>query len=234
MVILIGGCASSGPKLPLTPGQYAQVSDAQVGGLPTPSVADTSVAARPYFVGPFDRLRVQVFGIEGMDLEIQADAGGQISFPLAGVIDAGGLTPRQIEETIEQRLREAHVRDPQVTVNLLETTSQLVTVDGQVGQPGQYPVIGRMTLVRAIASARGTTEFARQENVLVFRRVEGKHMVGLYNLKAIRQGLYPDPEIYPNDVVVVDEAHARRLFATFLQLVPVLTAPLIAVLQNNN
>ena len=90
------------------------------------------------------------------------------------------------------------------------------------------------TLLRAIANARGTTEFARQQNVLIFREAEGQQLVGLYNLQAIRRGLYADPEIFPNDVVVVDEDRARRLFRDIIGLAPVLTAPLIAVLQNSN
>ena len=229
------GCASRGPELGLAPGAYTSVQPlSAAAGLPAPSRADLTPQGRPYLIGPFDRLRIDVLGIEDLSREVQADASGRISYPMLGVIDVSGKTPQELQEQIAGGLRANHVRDPQVTVNMTETVNQVMTVDGQVGQPGQYPVVGRMTLLRAIANARGTTEFARQQNILVFREVGGQQLVGLYNLQAIRRGVYADPEIYPNDVIVVDEDRARRMFRDIIGLAPVLTAPLIAVLQNNN
>jgi polysaccharide export outer membrane protein len=232
--VVMTGC-SEGPHLTLPAGQYTSVQPiADSNGLPVPTRADLQPVGRPYLIGPFDKLRIEVYGIEELSRDVQADSSGQIAFPLVGVVDASGKTPQELGTEIATRLRGHHVRDPQVTVNLTESVNQVVTVDGEVHQPGQYPVVGRMTLVRAIANARGTTEYARQGNVLVFRQAGGQQLVGLYNLQAIRRGLYPDPEIYPNDVIIVDEARARRLFQNLLQLAPTLTAPLIAVLQNRN
>ena len=118
-------------------------------------------------------------------------------------------------------------------MNLKETVSQVITVDGQVKEPGLYPVIGRMTLMRAIATAKGADEFAKLNDVVVFRTVSGQKMAALYNLKAIRRGFYDDPEVYANDVVVVGDSQARRLFKDALQIVPLLTTPLILLLRNN-
>jgi polysaccharide export outer membrane protein len=230
--VLTSACGE-GPHLNVAPGEYATVQPLAASGLPVPTRADLQPQGRPYLIGPFDKLRVEVFGIEDLSRDVQADSNGQISLPLIGVLEASGKTPQELEREITGRLHDRHVRDPHVTVNLTESVSQVVTVDGEVHQPGQYPVVGRMTLVRAIAAARGTTEFARQSSVLIFRQAGGQQLVGLYNLESIRRGLYPDPEIYPNDVIVVDEARARRLFQNLLQLAPTLTAPLIAVLSRN-
>jgi polysaccharide export outer membrane protein len=220
--VVMTGC-SEGPHLALPAGQYTSVQPiAGSSGLPVPTRADQQPEGRPYLIGPFDKLRIEVYGIDELSRDVQADSSGQIAFPLVGVVNASGRTPQELGTEIATRL------------NLTESVSQVVTVDGEVHQPGQYPVVGRMTLERAIANARGTTEFARQGNVLIFRQAGGQQLVGLYNLQAIRRGLYPDPEIYPNDVIVVDEARARRLFQSLLQLAPTLTAPLIAVLQNRN
>jgi polysaccharide export outer membrane protein len=228
------GC-SEGPHLALPAGQYTSVQPiAGAGGLPVPGRADLVPEGRPYLIGPFDKLRIEVYGIDELSRDVQADSSGQISFPLVGAVHAMGKTPQELATEIAAGLRSHYVRDPRVTVNLTESVSQVVTVDGEVHQPGQYPVVGRMTLVRAIANARGTTEFARQGNVLIFRQAGGQQLVGLYNLEAIRRGLYPDPEIYPNDVIVVDESRARRLFQSLVQLAPTLAAPLIAVLQTRN
>lgn len=200
--------------------------------LPQPSRADLTAQDRPYLIGPFDKLTIDVFGIEELSKkEVQTDASGRISFPLAGVVEAAGRTPAEVEEILEQRLRIGFVRDPQVTVNLKETVSQVITVDGQVREPGLYPVIGRMTLIRAVATAKGTDEFAKLDDVVVFRTVNGQQYAALYNLKAIRRGGYPDPEVFANDVVIVGDSAGRRLFKNALQVAPLLTTPLIVLLQ---
>ena len=208
-----------------------------VGGteLPAPERSDIVSADRPYLIGPFDKLVIDVFGIEELSKkEVQTDASGRISFPLAGVIEAAGKTPAEVEEILEGRLRGSFVRDPQVTVNLKETVSQVITVDGEVKEPGLYPVIGSMTLMRAVATAKGTAEFAKLDDVVVFRTVTGQQLAALYNLRAIRRGAYQDPEVYANDVVIVGNSSARRIFKDALQLVPLLTTPLVVALQRRN
>jgi polysaccharide biosynthesis/export protein len=202
------------------------------GALPPPERIDLFEQNRPYLIGPFDKLVIDVFGIEELShKEVQTDAGGRISFPLAGVIEAAGRSPGELEKILEERLRAGFVRDPQVTVNLKETVSQVITVDGEVKEPGLYPVVGRMTLMRAVATAKGTAEFARLDDVVIFRSVNGKKFAGLYNLKAIRRGYYDDPEVFANDVVVVGDSAARRIFKDALQVLPVIVTPLIYALR---
>jgi polysaccharide export outer membrane protein len=69
------------------------------------------------------------------------------------------------------------------------------------------------------------------DDVVVFRTVEGKPLAALYNLGAIRRGLYPDPKIFANDVIIVGDSNARRMFQKFLQVVPLLSTPLILGLE---
>jgi polysaccharide export outer membrane protein len=88
--------------------------------------------------------------------------------------------------------------------------------------------MGEMTLLRTIAVAKGTTDLAQTESVLIFREVAGQRYAGAYNLKAIRQGNYPDPEVFPNDVVVVGDSTTRKLFR---DLAPLITTPLVVLLQ---
>jgi polysaccharide biosynthesis/export protein len=203
-------------------------------GLPEPTRADLINSDRPYLIGPFDKLIIDVFGIEDLSKkEVQTDASGRISFPLAGIIEAAGRTPGEVEEMLEARLRNAYVRDPQVTVNLKETVSQVITIDGQVREPGLYPVIGKMTLMRAVATARGVSEFAKLDDVIIFRVVDGQNMAALYNLKAIRAGQYSDPEVFANDVVYVGDSQARRMFKDALQALPTILTPVSLLLNNN-
>ena len=131
-----------------------------------------------------------------------------------------------------QRLAGKYLVDPQVTVNLVQTVSQVMTVDGQVASPGQFPVVGRMTLMRAVAVAGGTKDYADLQDVVVFREVGGQKYAALYNLEAIRRGNYADPEIYANDVIIVGDDNAKRVFRDLLQNAPLLTTPLIVLLQN--
>lgn len=225
---MLAACATSGN---IVSSGSASVNVIQNGALPTPDRRDIVGEDRPYLVGPFDKLIIDVFGIEELSTkEVQTDASGRISFPLAGVVEAAGRTPAEIEKLLEERLRAAYVRNPQVTVNLKETVSQVVTVDGEVKEPGLYPVVGRMTLMRAVATAKGTAEFAKLDDVVIFRTVQGQKMAGLYNLRAIRRGTYDDPEVFANDVVVVGDSRGRRLFKDGLQLLPALLTPLIYVL----
>ncbi len=200
-------------------------------GLPAPERRDLIAVDRPSLIGPLDTIQIDVFNVPDLSREVQVDAGGQIAMPLIGTIDARGRTARELALTVENALRNRYVRNPNVTVNIKSSVSQVVTIDGQVTEPGLYPVTNQMTLLRAIASAKGLSEFARQEDVVILRTVNGRKMAGLYNIDAIRRGAYADPAIYANDVVVVGDSPARRRFRDIVSLAPLLAAPLIAVLQ---
>ena len=222
MLALLGAC-SEGPRALSTPGAIQAVAE-----LPPPERMDLLANNRPYLIGPFDRLTINVFGIEDLsNIETQVDASGRMSFPLVGTVDAAGKTPGELEGEIASRLRGRFIRDPQVTVNLKETVSQVVTVDGEVFAPGLYPVIGKLTLMRAIAVAKGSKEYARLDDVVVFRTVNGQKLGAVYNLKSIRQGIYADPEVFANDVVVVGNSQARRAVHDAITALPSLLGTLI-------
>jgi polysaccharide biosynthesis/export protein len=227
-VALSLSACGNGPRL----GEGSQpMAVSKLTELPAPTGADLVVASSPYRIGPFDKLQVTVFGVSELSGKFQVDAAARLSLPLAGTIDAAGLTPAELATAIDQRLRGKYVKNPQVTVNLEETTSQVYTVDGQVAQPGSYPALGNISLMRAVANAKGATEYARLDDVVVFRSVEGKPMAALYNLSAIRHGLYPDPKVYANDIIIVGDSPAKRMFQQFLQIAPLLTTPIVLALE---
>lgn len=225
--VILSACAGKEPLESTSRLTVVQNSAA----LPTPDRADLTAADRPALIGPLDTIQVDVFNVPDLSREMQVDASGRISMPLAGTIDARGRTAEELARAIEAALRGRYVRDPEVTVNIKSSVSQVVTVDGQVVEPGLYPVTNQMTLMRAIASAKGFSEFARQEDVVILRTVSGRKMAGLYNVDAIRRGAYDDPVIYANDVIVVGDSPQRRLFRDFVSLSPLLAGPLIAILQ---
>ena len=211
---------------PLRTSPYVRVVDATE--LPPPT--DDASQAHVYRIGGQDRIVVDVAGFpELTEREFQVDAAGRISVPIAGSVLLDALTPADAERRIAASLRTAHVREPRVSVNVRESASRFVTVDGQVAQPGNYPVVDGMTLMRIVASARGASEFAKLDDVVLFRTVGGQRMAALYNLGAIRRGLYGDPVVYPMDVVVVGNSPARRLFRDIISTAPLLSAPIIAL-----
>ncbi|MBL8650310.1 MAG: polysaccharide biosynthesis/export family protein [Sphingopyxis sp.] len=223
---LLAGCGGKAPQLKSTP--TLQVTDGN--SLPAPTGTDLVGETRPYLIGPFDRLSVDVYGVPDLSKQVQTDAAGRIQLPLVGEIQASNQTTAQLAEAIEARLTR-FVRRPDVSVNVTESVSQVLTVDGQVMQPGLYPVVGKMSLMRAVALAKGTTEFAKLDDVVIFRTVGGQRMAALYNLKQIRQGVYDDPEVFANDVVVVGDSPARRLFKDILATTPLLVSPLVALIR---
>lgn len=184
-----------------------------------------------YTLGPLDKISIEVDGMPDLLREVVIDGQGMISYPLAGSVSAAGLTTNELANLLERRMRENHVRDPQVSVNIVEAVSQVLTVDGEVENPGLYPVYRDMTLIQAVALAGGNTEFARTSSVVIFRTVKGQDYVGLYDLKAIRYGNYADPKVYPNDRIVISDSEARRWLQLFQPYVNALTTPLIYLVR---
>lgn len=227
LAVAIGGCARREPLV--STARLTVVEN--IATLPPPNRQDLNAPDRPALIGPLDTIQVDVFNVPELSREIQVDASGWISMPLAGTIDARGKTSEELARSIEASLSGRYVRNPEVTINIKSSVSQVVTIDGQVIEPGLYPVTNQMTLMRAIASAKGMTEFARQNEVVILRTVAGKKMAGLYNVDAIRRGTYDDPPIFANDVIVVGDSPQRRLFRDFVSLAPLLAAPLVAILQ---
>lgn len=186
-----------------------------------------------YRIGPYDKLIVDVLGVDGMvNRHITVDGAGSIALPVAGLVTVNDLTISEATDRITQQLRAGHMRNPRVAVNLEESVSRFVTVDGEVTQPGNYPIVAGMTLMRGVAAARGATEFAKLKEVVIHRKVNGRQMIALYDLGAIRRGAYDDPVIYPSDIVVVGDSPGRRLMQQLLQAAPLLVSPLVAVLDN--
>lgn len=223
--LLSAGCETHGL------GGSPNLTVVDAAALPPPVRMDLTSPERPYFIAPGDQVAIDVFGVPEASRTVLVDSAGRIAIPLVGVVHAGGATLDDLASTVTQALRGHFVRDPHVTVNLVQALSQTVTVDGEVTEPGSYPIVGHMTLMRAVARAKGAAEFASLSHVVVFRTVEGRQMAALYDLRAIRRGLYPDPEIYANDVVVVGTSQARRLFRDIVQGSGLLVAPIIALIQ---
>lgn len=227
LAALVAGCGGS---LPLrSSANLTVVPDSTA--LPAPNRTDLVSPDRAALIGPLDTIEVEVANLPESSREVQVDASGRISMPLVGTVSASGLTSEELAREIERAMRARYVRNPQVIVNIKSSVSQVATVNGAVVEPGLYPVTNQSTLVRVIASAKGTSEFAKTSDIVILRTVNGQRMAGLYNLGAIQRGLYIDPAIYANDVIIVGDSPQRRLFRDLVAASPLLAAPLITILQ---
>lgn len=226
LALPLAACGN-GPRIGEKPGPLAVTA---LHELPPPTGTVGNRGVELYRIAPLDKISIVVAGVAELSGTFRTDTRGHFVFPYLGDIDASHHTPGELAGAMEKRLA-VYVRDPRVAVNIEDATSLSFTVDGQVGQPGSYSITANMTLMRAVAAARGNGEFARLDDVVIFRQVEGKAMAGLYDLGSIRRGVYPDPPIYAGDIIEVGDAKGRRQFQQFLQAVPLLTTPLILLID---
>ena len=98
-----------------------------------------------------------------------------------------------------------------------------MTVEGSVKNPGVVPVAGSITLLQAIAMARGVDDLANPRRVAVFRQVGGKRTAAAFDLVSIRRGQSADPQIYAGDVVIVDGSGLKQVQKNLFQSIPLLT-----------
>jgi polysaccharide export outer membrane protein len=128
-----------------------------------------SEAGGEYKIGISDQLTIVFYGDPSLDRSVKVRPDGKISFPRIGDIPAAGLTPVELSSAITELYAE-FLRNPEATVIVDETGSQVVYVMGEVKSAGAVEIRGRMTLSQAIAEAGGWTTTARLESVMLVRR----------------------------------------------------------------
>ena len=184
--------------------------------LPPPDVA-SGVTEQDYRIGPLDELNMIVYEEKELSQTVEVDASGHITLPLVGDILALGKTPQQLAMEIAHKLGEKYLQSPQVAILVKKANSQKVIVEGEVGQPGVYPITGRTTLLQAVALAKGANAYADYKHVSVYRYVDKKRYSEEFSLDAIRRGKQPDPEIFGNDVVVLQRSGVKSALRDYVQ-----------------
>jgi polysaccharide export outer membrane protein len=176
-----------------------------------------------YTLRPSDVIAVSVFREEGLTLEsVPVSASGEISFPLVGMMEVQGLTANQLETRLEQALNERFLRNPDVTVNILEYTSHQVTVEGSVTNPGLFTFLPGTRLSGGLALANGIARVADEENVAIFRDTPEGRAVAKFNYRAVQNGTAMDPVLQPGDRIVVGLDNLAQLYEDFLRTLPTL------------
>ena len=184
---------------------------------------ENAYAAGDYRINALDLLQISVFQIADLSFpELRVDAAGRIEMPLIGSVNAAGRTPSELSAEIRRLLLDRYLQNPQVTVIVKEASSQKVTVDGAVTEPGVYEMTGRTTLLQAVAMAKGPTRISDLRNVAVFRNVDGQRMAAVFDLAAIRAGQLPDPVLQGDDIVVVDTSQLNSVMRDIVSALPAL------------
>src|SRR5206468_4244858 len=116
---------------------------------------------------PHDVLTITVWDQTDLSGKFAVEADGTFTFPLIGRLKAGGLTLREVEQALKQRLTDGFFKNPQVTVAIEQYRSQRIFIVGEVRQAGTYPLTGDMTLIEALARAGSTTATAGGEALVV-------------------------------------------------------------------
>jgi polysaccharide export outer membrane protein len=165
----------------------------------TPATTDPD-----YIIGPEDVLDVNVWKEPDMTRIVPVRPDGKISLPLINDVQAAGLTPTQLANSVKEKLRK-FLTDPQVTIIVTAINSQRVFVVGEVLRAGAFPLIPGMTVLQALASAGGFTTFADVKKIHVMRLVNGKHQELPFNYREVLKGDNQDQNIKlePGDTVVV-------------------------------
>lgn len=194
--------------------------------LPAPDSTSASGAyqgATDYRIGAQDLLAISVFGVQELNKEVRVNSNGQISLPLIGGVMAGGRTIPELEAELARKYAEGYLQKPQVSVFVKEFTSQRVTLEGAVAKPGIYPITGKTTLLQAIALAGGVDDkTADLGGIVLMRQINGKRMAAAYDLRQVRRGATEDPQIFGDDIIVVEQSASKTALRRFIESVPVL------------
>ncbi len=185
----------------LSPGAHAQAPS------PAPAASGTAAGLVEYRIGAGDVLRIVVFQNADLSMETRVTDAGLISYPLLGSLRLGGLTVTAVERLIAEGLRNGNfVRQPQVTVALLQVRGHQVSVLGQVNRPGRYPLeTADMRLTDVLATAGGASPTGADVVVLSGER-DGKPYRLEVDLPTLfgEGGRARDPVVLNGDSVWVD------------------------------
>jgi len=215
LACLLAACGS--------PGGPRDASAAGVA-LPPPDTTAASGAyegASDYRIGAQDLLQISVFGVQDLDKEVRVNSNGQVSLPLIGSVLAGGRTIPELEKELGRKYADGYLQNPQVTVFVKEFTSQRITVEGAVNKPGIFPITGRTSLLQAIALAQGVDDrIADLGGIVIMRQVGGRRQAAVYDLRQVRKGNVEDPQLYGDDIVVVEQSGSKSALRRFIESVP--------------
>jgi len=171
-----------------------------------PTVTDSKhdPTSPDYVIGPEDVLKIDVWKEPEMSGTSPVRPDGKISLPLIGDVPAAGMTPTQLTAELTNRLKK-YLEDPRVTVSVNAVQSQRVFILGQVGRAGAYPLLPDMTVLQALSTAGGLSQYAAADKIYVLRTDGGKQVKLPFQYKQVLKGHKPEQNIVlrSGDTIVV-------------------------------
>src|SRR5580693_7356359 len=189
-----------------TVGWYAVSAWAQAGDPANKAdVGEAKAGANlsDYVLGSDDQLHITVWKEADFSVTLPVRPDGKISLPLINDIQAAGLTPMELRDSITEKLKK-YIADPRVTVVVTAMNSQRIFVTGEVVHSGPMNLLPQMTVLQALAQA-GFTQFASLKAIYLLRTQNGKQQKLPFNYKDVVKGNHPEQNIFlkPGDTLVV-------------------------------
>jgi len=183
--VAYGGPMAAPPPVATAPVAYVA---------PAPAPVPVAFYDAAYRLDAGDKLRIVVYGQEGLTNSYAVDAGGNITMPLIGAVVARGCTPAELARAIAAKLRGGYIREPYVAAEVEQYRPFFIL--GEVAAPGQYPYVPNLTAESAVAIAGGYTPRAKKTAFKLTRRNE----VG-----AVTAVVPPNIPLQPGDTLVIGE-----------------------------
>ena len=160
-----------------------------------------------YRLGEEDVLNILVYGEPDLTTVARVGKDGSIVMPLIGSVQAAGVTPEELKQSIEAGLRAGYLVNPDVQIILQQYRQEMVHLFGQVGTPGPFRITHQDTLMEIISKAGGFTPIANRKKIKIIRREESGSRVILINAARITDEgrLEEDVPLRPGDVIIVPE-----------------------------
>jgi polysaccharide export outer membrane protein len=172
----------------------------------TPTAGNAAVLTPPpdYVIGSQDQLSVVFWREKDLSADVLVRPDGKISLPLLNDIQASGLTPEQLRQSVTEAARQ-YIADPNASVVVRQINSRKVFITGEVARPGEYPLPGPTTVLQLIAIAGGVNEYSDKENIVILRTENGREVAHNFNYKDVVKQKNPRQNIAlkPGDTIVV-------------------------------
>ena len=166
------------------------------------SAVPSNLAGPDYVIGPEDTLHIAVWKEADLTATVPVRPDGKISLPLLNDVQAAGLTPQQLADSVTEKLKK-YVADPRVTVVMTGINSKRIYLVGEVTHTGATPLLPNMTVLQALSSA-GLNQFAKTKGIYVLRMVNGKQEKLPVNYRRLIKGdVAQNYPLLPGDTVVV-------------------------------
>jgi polysaccharide export outer membrane protein len=168
----------------------------------TASAPSSSPAGPEYVIGPEDVLHIAVWKEADLTATLPVRPDGKISLPLLNDVQASGLTPQQLADSVTERLKK-YISDPRVTVVVTAINSKRIYLVGEVSRAGATPMLPNMTVLQALSSA-GLNQFAKTKGIYVLRNENGKQQKLPVNYRNLVKGdVRQNYVLQPGDTIVV-------------------------------